>query len=368
MSMKRISTLVSAAALMSACTTAAQAQHSVRLATEAERIENPLLDAVSTGGANILRVVADYAYETRTDRVSSRFSAGATLERSSNTALLASRNYPNLGYTWTYNWPTANLELRANLAESATRNTRFEELGRVAIDARARTTSTGARWNKELTERTQLTLNVADNRVRYDSALLDSYRELEMSSRISWEASERQTYFFEPGYERLTSLGGGPGSTQTRWLVGMSGELAPEWAVTAYGGQARTNGLPSFTSTLGGLRLMYTGNRLSSSVELARNVQPVAATSGYVRTEVLELLLGYRLNEGTRLSASSTRSRISGGLGGVGHISRLTLERELTERWSTTLAVEDRRYRRVASTSGRGWAIRAGLVYSYSEL
>lgn len=368
MSLTPSNSLLCAGALICAGATPAYAQHSVRLATEAERIENPRLASTSPGGATVLRAIAEYTYEAHSDRTRSRFSAGAVLERSSNTVLLASRNYPSLGYTWTYNWPTANLELRANLAEAATRDTQFEDLGLVTVDSRERTTVTGARWNTEPTERTQLTLDVANNRVSYDSALLEGYRELEMSSRFSWDASERSTYFFEPGYARLTPLGVGPDSTLTRWVVGAREELTSSWVLTAFAGPARASGASAFKSTVGGVQLAYTGSQLTSGVELARDVQPIGSTSGYVKTDVLGVLMSYRITQGTRISASATRSRWSGITGGAGSLARLTLENELSERWSTLLGVEDRRFRGVGGATGRGWAVRAGLVYSYSEL
>ncbi len=367
MTVKKTNTLLGAAcALMWA--TGAHAQHSVRLLTEVERIENPSLLSVSPGSVNLLRAAADYAYELQGDRTRSRFSAGIVLERSSDTLLLASRNYPSLGYTWAYTWPTASLELRANLTEAATRNSRSEDLGLVSIDTRERTTVAGARWNKDLTERTRLTLDAANNRVSYDSALFESYREQEISSRITWEASERTSYYFEPGYSRLSPLGVGPDSRLSRWIVGTRGELAPSWAITAFAGQARASGATASTGGLTGLQLDYTGNRLTSGLEWTRDLQPVGSASGYIRTEMLELRAGYQLTQGARLSASATRSKWGGIGGGTGHISRLTLENELSERWSSRLGIEDRRLKSVAGTSGRGWAIRAGLIYSYSQL
>ncbi len=366
--MAPLKALLNAAALMAACSTGAHAQHTVRIATEVERIENPLLSNVSPGGVNVVRVIADYAYVLETERTRSRFSAGALLERSSDTVLLASRNYPSLGYTWAYNWPTADLELRANVAEAATRNTQFEELGRVVIDARERTTVTGAIWNKELTERTRLTVDVANNRVTYDSPLLESYREVELTTRFSWEESERSTYFFEPGFGRLTPTGPGVDSTLSRWVVGTRRELSPQLAMTALGGQARTRGLRPATELVGSLQLAFTGNRWTSGAEWTRDVRPIGSASGYVTTDVLGARAGYQIGEGTTLSAGTSRSRWGGPTGGVGHVSNVALEKVLTDRWMTMLSVEDRRFRDLAGVSGRGWGIRAGLVYAYSGL
>ena len=363
--------LLGAAAAVCASVTAVHAQeHSVRISSEVERVENPLLAPVSPGGATVLRLVPSYVYEAQDDRILSRFSASAVLEKSSNTELLASRNYPSLGYTWGYSWPTSRIELRANLAEAATRNTELRDLGRVAVDVRERQFLTGATWDKELTARTRLTLIAQNRRVTYDSPLRQDYREQEATSRLAWEATERTSYYFEPGYARLTPSGGGDAATLGRWLAGVRGELSPNWVLTASAGQARVHG--SQSDTIGGVRLAYSGSRLSSEAEWEKSVQVVSwgaqatgSTLGYVRTDVLRLRVGYQLTERSTLSASVTRSRSGGIVGAVGTVFNLAFEKELGANWSLMLGLDDRRSRRDLEASGRGWAARAAVVYLF---
>lgn len=344
---------------------AVHAQHSVSVAVGVERIENPLLSSASPGGATVLRVEPSYVLETQDDRTRSRLSLGAVLESSSNTALVASRNYPSLGYTWGYSWPTSSLELRANLAESTTRNTELEELGRITGDSRERSVVVGGRWSQELTTRTQLALDLTNTRVSYDSALLSGYRELQVSSRVSWEATERLVYYFEPAIARLGTSGASTETTRKRWLAGVRGELVAGWMLTSFVGHARTSGPISTTGNVGGFQLAYEGGRLSPRVEWSKDLVPGAATDTYVRTESLALRLGYRITEGATLSASVARSRSGGAGGSRGQVSSLTLENELGSQWSTTLGLEDRKTRIFGGASGSGTAIRAALVYAY---
>ncbi len=362
--MTRVNTILCAVAAL--CGSVAHAQHSVRLASEIERIENPLLSSVSPGGATVVRLVPSYEFETQSDRIRSRFSVGAVLERSSNTDLLASRNYPNLGYTWGYTWPTASLELRASLAESATRNTELQDFGRVTVDSRERTVLAGATWTKELTARTRMALGLEENRVSYDTPLLRGFSEQEISSRFSWEASQRTTYYVEPAYARLNPSGFGDTSTLTRWLVGMTGELAPDWSLTVFGGQARTGSVQKSTDNVGGLRLNYAGSRISSAVEWARDMEAVGTIAGYARTEALRLRVAYQLTDKATVAATASRTRSVGVASGVGSVISITLENELAERWSSVLGVDDRRATDAAGATGRGWAVRAGLVYLFS--
>jgi hypothetical protein len=344
---------------------AAHAQQSMSVAVGVERIENPLLSSTSPGGATVLRAEPSYALEVLNDRTRSRLSLGAVLERSSNTALIASRNYPSLGYAWAYSWPSSSLELRANLAEATTRNTEFEELGRISVDSRERSVVAGGRWSKELTARTQLALDLANTRVSYDSALLSGYRELHVSSRFSWEASERLVYYFEPALARLVSSGTSTETTRKRWLAGLQGELVPGWSVTSFVGQARTRGPISATGDVVGLQLAYEGVRLSPRVEWSKDVAPGSTTNTYVRTESLALRLGYRVSEWATLSAGFTRSRSGGTDGSRGQVSSLTLANELGSQWSTTIGIEDRRASTLGGTSGSGIAIRAAFVYAH---
>ena len=365
--MMRFGTLFCATVFACMASGVAHAQHSVRLAAGVERIENPLLASDSPGGATILRISPSYTFEAQGDQSKSRFSAGAVLEHSSDTALVASRNYPNLGYTWAYIWPTAELELRAALSEAATRTTEMRDLGRVTADGRERSVEAGARWSQELTARTRLQLNASNNRVSYDSALLESYRELQMSSRLSWEATERATYYLEPTYARLTPSGAGASTSQTRWRVGMRAEVTDEWSLAAFAGQAYTGGQvnQSASGSLGGLSLSFSGSRLTSGIDWTKDVVANAAATGYVGNDVLGVRLAYRIAEGTEIRASVTRSESDGSSGSRGTVSSLMLENDLGLHWSSTLGVEDRRSKAANGVSGKGWSLRAGLAYLY---
>jgi hypothetical protein len=344
---------------------AVRAQQSVSVAVGVERIENPLLSSTSPGGATVLRVQPIYSLEKEGDRTRSRIYFGAIVERSSNTALVASRDYPSLGYAWSYSWPTSSLELRADLAESTTRNTELEELGRVTADSRERSVVAGGRWSQELTDRTQLALDLANTRVRYDSVLLSGYRELQFSGRVSREASETLVYYFEPAISRLATSGVSTETTLRRWLFGLRGELVSGWSFTSTVGQARTSEQLSGSINVASLLLTYAGDRLTSAAELSRDVVPSAATRTYVGAEVSTFRLGYRITEGATLSASVTHSRSGGAEGSRGRLTSVSLENALGSQWSTALGIEDRRTWLFGGASGSGTAIRATLLYAY---
>lgn len=365
--MKRVKTVLCIAAAMGASANTALAQHTFSMTSEVERVENPLLTNVSPGGVTVLRFAPSYAFETRGERYRSRLALSAVIERTSDTALLANRDFPSVGYTWGYAWPTSDLELRANLSESATRNTQFADFGRVTVDAREREFLTGARWNKEMTERTRLTLAANHREVDFDTPLLEDFRELSVSSRVTWDQSETEAYYFEPAYSRLTPRSGGPTSNQTRWLLGTTRALSQEWSLDAFGGQSRVSGLQTETGTVGGVRLNYAGNRVTGGLEWTRDVAPIGAVSRYVRNESLGVRVGYRLTEGATLAGRYSQSRSTDLTTGRGSLFAVSLDNQLADRWTSTVGVEERRSSGFGGLSGRGWAVRAGLVYSYSS-
>lgn len=354
-----------AAALTGVFMAGAQAQQSVSLSATVERIENPGLNLVSPGGVTVLRVTPGYAYELQGDRSSSRLSLGAVVERSSNTALLASREYPNLDYLWRYTWPDARLALRAGLAESATRNTEFEDAGRVTVDSKERTVTAGADWSQDLSARTQLAVNATHARVSYDSALLDGYQEQKILSRLSWEAVERTSFFFEPGYSHLSPSGNLATSSQFRWTLGMNTDLAPELSLRVFAGRARLEAPVASNGSLGGLHLVYTGRRISSDLEWTKDATASGVSALYVNTRTLRLRVGYQITEDSTITASWSRAQSSGSSVSRGTEARLTLESQLSSNLASTVGVEERRSSSPASDTAKGWAVRAGLSYAY---
>ena len=343
----------------------AQAQMTLGLAAGVDRIDNPLLDAVNPGGVTLLHVEPTYAFVWESDQVRQRFSAGAVIERSSNTALLASREYPSLGYTWGYTWPTSTLELRAALTDSATRNTEFEDTGRVIIDTRERTVEAGVRWDQEITARTRLVLELSSGRSRFDSALVEGYREQRLTSRFNWEANERLVYFFEPSYQRLLPSGSSPDASQSRWMLGVRGDLSSEWSLVAAAGHARARGSRESKGTVSQLQLTYTGRLVTTGVEWSRDVAAGGTESAYVTTQAMGLRVGYRMAERSMLRFSYSQSRSEGGAGGRGSAVGLTWEQELGANWTSTVGIEERRSKDETGSTGKGRAIRAGLTYAY---
>lgn len=344
----------------------ALAQSSVSLSGSVERIENPRLAVVSPGGATVLRVAPRYTYALRGDQSSSRFSLGAGIERSSNTALVASRVYPSIDYVWERNWPDTTFELRASLAEDSTRNTQFDDVGQVTVDSRERTVLASGAWTRELTERSRFAMSVNAARVSYDTALLVGYQELRFVGRMAWDAAERTSLYLEPAYFHLSPTGSARDSKQLRLTGGLRIELNPEWSLSSFAGLARTRSSTTLDGALGGLLLTYAGERLSSELEVNRDLSIAGVAGSYLRTENMRLRLGYRMAEGANLSASLSRVKSRGASDSTGTEARLTLENELSRDLTSTLGVEGRRSTSLGGATGKGWAVRAGLTYVYS--
>lgn len=365
MTMMPLKTLFRVAAVLGVGVGSAHAQMSLGLTAGVDRVENPLLEPVSPGSVTLFRVEPTYVYLAQGDRIRQRFSAAAVVERSSDTALLASRQYPSLGYMWTYSWPTSSLEFRTALTDTATRNTQFRELGRVTVDTKERQLDAGVRWDQELTPRTRMLVDMSTGRTRFDSDVFEDYREQRASTRFSWEASERMVYFFEPSYRKLMPTGTDPDTSQNRWLIGVRGDLTPEWSIAASAGHARARGFQASKGTVTQLQLNYTGSRFTSGLEWARDLDTGGTEAVYVSTQSIGLRFGYRVAEGTLVRLGYAHSRSDGPTGGRGSTVSLNLDHELSAQWTWTMGFEDRRSSGETRETGRGKAIRAGLTYAY---
>jgi hypothetical protein len=210
-----------------------------------------------------------------------------------------------------------------------------------------------------------LALEVTNGRTRFDSALLEGYREQRLTSRVTWEANERLVYFLEPSYQRLLPSGPAPDATQSRLMAGMRGDLSSEWTLAASAGYARARGPRASRGTVTQLQLTYTGSLVTAGLEWSRDIAASGTEAAYVTTQALGLRVGYRITEGALLRLTYSQSRSDGGAGGRGSAVALALENELNANWSSTVGIEERRSKDEAGATGKGRAIRAGLIYAF---
>ncbi|MEZ5645312.1 MAG: hypothetical protein R3E94_13435 [Burkholderiaceae bacterium] len=344
---------------------AANAQNSLTVPFEVESVSNPSLAPESPGSVNLIRISPRYAIESVEGERRSVLTLGAVIERSSDTSLSDDRNLPSVDYRLEFGSPTSAWVLQGMLEEVSTRSTEFTDFGRVGIDSTQRTASLGAQWTGEMTPTSSLALGGGYLRVRYDTPLLIGYEELNVSALYRMQVGERSRMYIDGRLARLDPVDDTRSSSRAGALAGYEVDLSDQVTFNASLGVVRTSGLNRETDPVGGLGIAYEGDRLTSSLELVREVSASGTVGGYDRVDALRGRLSYPVTPQTTLSLDLGHTRTLGLLRDQGTTVGVRVASELTEFWSLTFGVEQRRSKPQGMPSGSGHVIGLGLVYSH---
>lgn len=353
------------------------AQNTLTVPMEVAFVNNPNL--VAEGGADarrgnvtLYRLNPQYTLQMGAGSSSrTELTLGALIERSSNTALSANRNLPNVGVRWESSGPTGMIGLRASLAETSTRETAFTDFGRVAVDSTERAGTVGATWTRELTWNTNLELDVFHARVQYDAPLLRDYQETGANLRYRWQSNENHRYSLTGGTVRQRQESDAFGRrnriSRNELVLGYEVDLSQSMSLAANAGVARTSAVYGGTNAIGGFRLINEGERLTYSVEWARSVSSDGTARGLTRADTLGGSVGYFLTVGTSLTVGASRARSLDGERDEGTLAYARVRTELTPFWSVTAGVQHRRGRSGGGQFARGHDVTVGLVYSHPD-
>ncbi len=354
------------------------AQNTLTVPMEVAFVNNPNLvpEGVGNdsrrGNVTLYRLNPQYTLQVGAGSSSrTELTLGALIERSSNTDLSANRSLPNVGVRWEGRGPTSTIGLRASLAETSTRETAFTDFGRVAIDSTERTGTIGATWARELTASTSLELETFHSRVEYDTPLLRDYQETGANVRYRWQSNLNHRYSLTGGTVRQRqdrdAFGQGNRISRNELILGYEVDLSQSVILTANAGVARTSAVDSRTHAIGGFRLVNEGERLTYSVEWARNVSSDGTVRGFTRADTLGGSIGYFLTADTLFTVGASRARSLDGERDEGTLAYARVRTELTPFWSITGGVQHRRARSAGAPFARGHEVTVGLVYSHPD-
>jgi len=342
----------------------AWSQHSVSVPVELEHLSNPSLVAESPGSVTLLRVSPRYEFDIVDDARRHVLALGASFERSSNTALAASRNNPLVDYRLEIGSPLSMLTFRAGLEEASSRVAEFRDFGRVTVDSTQRTVALSTAWRRELAPTTGLTMEAGHSRVSYDSELLSGYRENVLAATVTRQQSERANWHVETRLARLEPGDDGDASTRIGLAVGY--ESAVSDALTLRGSVGVVRVRPAGGSEpVANIGLAYEAERLSLDLGLAREVGAIGTEGRYAMTDTVQGTLSYPLTPNTTLSAGASHARTKDLLSERGTSVFLRSQTELSQFWTLGLAVEQRRSRPQGLPSARSHGL--GLTLSYSH-
>lgn len=341
------------------------AQQSVSVPVEIEHSSNPALLTGNAVGVTRYRVSPQYTLVRQDGPTQSTFSFGGVIERSSNTAVSNHRADPNLSVAVERDLPLGNIGLRASLSESSTRAEEFAGTGVVTADATQRNTTLDGTWTHELSDVSRFTLGLGTADVRYDTSSLVGYRELRTSAGFAHDLKEDTQLTARWAGSRLDPARGTASSTQSLLAVGLSTRLSEALLLAAEVGTLRTSGLVSARAPSSRLRLDYSGERLSSSLEWSRSAAAQGSLGGYVSTRLLGWTVEYALTERTSVNLLVSQAR-SQGVGGAEGASRVaSLRHSFSEFWSIEGRLGQLRSR--PNSGGLATANVVGLLLTYSH-
>ena len=345
-----------------------RAQQGVTVPIEIEHSSNPALTTNEAIGVTRLRVSPQYTLVKQDGSTQTQFSFGGVLERSSNTAVSDHRSDPNLSFAIERVLPVGSLGIRAALSESSTRQVEFAETGVVASDATQRNILLDGTWTRELSDVSRFELGLAAARVRYDTPSLVGYRELRTSVEFTRDLQEDTQVTARWEGSRLHPSQGTARSSQSRLAVGLSTQLREDFRWVAEIGTVRTSGLGSTRAPATLLRLDYSGERLTSTLEWSRSTAALGSLGGYTGIRQLGWTAQYLLSERTsvNLVTSQARTQGAGGEGGaVGSTLLAGLRHSFSEFWSLEGRLGQLRSR--PNAGGSATANVVGLLLTYSH-
>ena len=343
------------------------AQNSVTVPMEVEHNSNP---ALVPGGGSVLRyrLSPQFTMSRQSGSTRSVFSLGGVVERSSDTRVSAHRSDPNISYLLELTDPTSVWTLNASVTESSSRATEFEETGVVTADGTLRTGLLGARWARQINERTGLELAAGYADLDYETPVLIGYTEVNAEGLVRWQLAEGNRLELVGTAARLSPENDTVRSSRQGIMLGYETLVSPGFTVGAGLGSARTTGVRRGSDAVGELRLAFEGERLDTGLEWSREVAPSGTIGGYSLSQVLRWELSYALTESTSLLSGASRTRTLALDGGSGSTVSVGMRTELSSFWSMNLRLERVRATTATGTAARSNAVGVGFVYSHPDL
>lgn len=346
----------------------AAAQTAVSIPVELISVSNPGLAVGGAGSVVILRAAPQYTIASVSGNARTELSLGATIERSSNTALSGNREDPNLRLLWESASAVSVLQLRASVEEASTRETEFSEFGQTVLDGTQRTASLGATWTRQLSASQSLEVGAFHASVDYDLPSFVDYRETRGLASYRFETSPTTRYVIGTSISRLRFDTPGTAATRTGVSLGVERDLTATLAVSGSVGATRVSAPVRDTVGIAAVRLNHTGERFRASAAIARDVSASGTLVRYVPSQTVEFSAGYNLTSSTELSAGISQSTTRELVRTTGTTAFVRVRSALSERWTATAGLDQRRSEGAGGIVARSNGVSVGLVYAFSSL
>lgn len=344
----------------------ALAQNTLTVPIEVLRVSNPSLSVESPGSVTLYRISPQYTLQFSQPHSRTELSLGALIEQSSLNSVSADRNLPRVGLSWESLDATSSFGLRVSLEDASTRETEFAEFGRVSRDGRQRTSTLGASWTRQLSERTLVESGVSHARVSYDTSTLTAYRETRGTVAYGVDSGPSSRYTLTADAAHLDTAGTGRSTllsgirlryeTELSEKLTLNGSLGTTWTSVAKGAEA-----------VGSVRLDFRGERVGYSLMWSRDVSAAASRGEYGRSETVDGSASLSITDKTSLAVGVVHAQTLNDAREAGATVYARLRTELTPFWVLSTGVEHRRARRIGLSDAKGALMSVGLTYTHPD-
>lgn len=332
-------------------------QQSISVQTGVEHDSNPALRSTNVESVNRLRLVPQYNALWRSETQEVDAGIGVRFERSSNTQVSQDREDPTLSLKWRRMSEFGSFGLNSRYEQASVRTTELEENGIVIPVDRTRTTKAlGANWSRLFGEVTTLGLNTEYRVVTHNAAALTDFDSLSVSGSLTRALSERLDTYLQGSYSRIEPKSKGlatpsPSNSQNL-VIGAKYLIREGFDGSLQGGVVQTNSTSTDTGWIGNARLSSTGERLSYSFDIGRNVAPSGVTGGFTKSDMIKASAAYALSDRMQLAADINHTKTIGTLAETTTMTYgLGLSRELSDFFVLGMRLQQRNVDRVTSTA-----------------
>lgn len=223
-----------------------------------------------------------------------------------------------------------------------------------SLGVRRDTATADVKWDRALTERSEFSIDVNSQRVRYaqssGSAVLTDYSYSSAVPTLSWQISEKTKLTVLGGTGLYQSLDGATKSLNTNLELGFARQLTELWALTANAGISRETDqfrtiFGKLESTNNGTVFLASLTRQASLLSLSATASRQLTPSGLAflsRQDTYEIQAGYPYSE--RLSFTADARRVNSEnpqfVGPAIHqsysVASLSTAWRWTEKWTLT--------------------------------
>lgn len=317
---------------------AAPYQQNFAVTAGAEYDSNPVM--VTSDGRSVWRglVTPDYQLKWKQDENEVLGKARLNLERSSDTELSDDREDPSLSLQWTGANPRGEVWIAGAYDEQSTRVTELDDTGELRPDATRTRWAVNSGWDRAVTERTQLGIDVGYQDLSYDVDTFTDYTNADVGLTLSYLLSEVISPYFKLGasrYEPDETTATEDSADRYSSFAGVEWQLNEFIGSDLYAGAVYVDDeiYGNDTNWNGGADLTYKNEKLEGRLGYARETDASGA-GGYEEADTVGASFTYNYSLLTRLGGSTDWRKNRSTLDNDTVRVELWADRDLAEFWT----------------------------------